>query len=291
MTEVVITDESLTSLKDKVIVVTGSSSGIGLATVHLLLSLGASVIGSDLNEPAEGAVSSSAQFSFLQVNITEWQGLVGLFKKAIELHGRVDHVFANAGMRPIVDYVSGIELDANDDPKEPTGIVLDVNLKGTINTATLAVHYIRQNPSGGSVVVNCSTTGLQRFRAVDYSVAKHGTIGLVRGVHTALTSQSVPVRINGVAASWTGTGIVAEQLFKKIGVYTQPPNAVARAVAMLMADHSRRGHLIHVDHCIYKEIDEALMLPTYNTLRHKDTGSEDETVGLMIEALKAAKGD
>ncbi|KAI0453918.1 short chain dehydrogenase [Xylaria acuta] len=291
MAEIVITDDSLTSLKDKVVIVTGSSSGIGLSTVQLLLSRGASVVGSDLSEPAEGAVSSSAQFSFHPANITEWQGQVGLFKKAIELHGRVDHVFANAGMRPVTDYVSGIELDDNGDPKQPTGIVLDVNLKGTINTTTLAVHYIRQNPNGGSIVVNCSTTGLQRFRCVDYAVAKHGTVGLVRGMHAALTVHSVPVRINGVAPSWTGSGIVVEQLFKKIGVYTQPPDAVARAVAMLMADESRRGHLIHVDHGVYKEVDEALLLPTYNTLPHKDTASEDESMGLMVEALKAEEGD
>ncbi|KAI0190721.1 hypothetical protein EV127DRAFT_79136 [Xylaria flabelliformis] len=291
MAEVVITDESLTGLKDKVIIVTGSSSGIGLATAHLLLSLGAYVIGSDLNEPAEDAALSSAQFSFHRANITKWQDLVGLFKKTIELHGRVDHVFANAGMGPKVDYVSDIKLDDNGDPKEPTSIVLDVNLKGTVNTATLAVHYIRQNPSGGSVVVNCSVTGFQRFRSVDYAVAKHGTVGLVRGVHAALSAQNVPVRINGVAPSWTGTGIVIDRLFQKLGLYTQPPDAVARAVAMLMADESRRGHQIHVDHGIYKEIDEALMLPTYNTIPHKDTADEDETVGRMREAVKVEKGE
>lgn len=135
------------------------------------------MIGSDLNEPTEGTESNSAHFYFHQANVTEWHGLVGLFKKAIELHGRVDHVFANAGMRPVVDYVSKIELDDNGDPKEPTSIVLDVNLKGTINTTTLAVHYIRQNPSGGSVVVNCSSTGLQRFRAVDYGQCLLAIVG------------------------------------------------------------------------------------------------------------------
>ncbi|KAI0441845.1 short chain dehydrogenase [Xylaria telfairii] len=289
MAEVVITDDSLVSLRDKVVVVTGSSSGIGLSTVQLLLSLGASVVGSDLNQPTEGIESNSAQFSFYQANVAEWHSLVGLFKKAIELHGRVDHVFANAGMGPVTNYVNGIELDDNGDPKEPTSIVLDVNLKGTINTTTLAVHYIRQNPSGGSIVVNCSATGLQRFRAVDYTVAKHGTIGLVRGMHKALTVQSVPVRINGVAPSWTGSGIVMEQMFKSIGVYTQPPDAVARAAAMLMADESRRGHLIHVDHGIFKEVDEALLLPTYDTLPHKDTVNEDEAMGRMVEALKAGR--
>ncbi|KAJ3576843.1 hypothetical protein NPX13_g3579 [Xylaria arbuscula] len=167
MTEFLITDDSLTGLKGKVIIVTGGCSGIGLSTVQLLFSLGASVIGADLQEPPEGTVSS-AQFTFHKTDVTKWHELVGLFKKAIELHGHVDHVLANAGVGPRTNYVNGIELDDNGDPKEPTSFTLDVNLKGTINTATLAIHYMRQNPDGGSLVINSSATGLQRFRAVDY---------------------------------------------------------------------------------------------------------------------------
>ncbi|KAI0535004.1 short chain dehydrogenase [Xylaria digitata] len=264
--------------------------GIGLATVQLLLSLGASVIGADLREPEEGAVSS-AQFTFHNTNVAKWQDLVGLFKKAIELHGRVDHVFANAGVGPVADYVSGIELDDNGDPKEPTSLVLDVNLKGTINTATLAIHYIRQNSNGGSIVINNSATALQRFRAVDYGVSKHGSLGLMRGLHSALTAQNVPVRINAVAPSWTASSIVVQQLFNQFGIYTQPASAVARAAANLMADESRRGHLIHVDHGIYKEVDEALLLPAYHTLPHKETTNEDEAMGQMIARMKAHAGE
>ncbi|TGJ81273.1 hypothetical protein E0Z10_g7496 [Xylaria hypoxylon] len=285
MAEFAITDDSLASLKDKVVIITGCSKGIGLSTAQLLLSLGASVVGADLHEPAEGTVSST-QFVFHNANVAKWQDLVGVFKKAMELHDRVDHVFANAGVSPATDYVSGIELDDNGDPKEPTSLVLDVNLKGAINAATLAVHYIRQNPIGGSIVINSSVMGLQRFRAVDYGVSKHGSLGLMRGLHSALTVQNVPVRINAVAPSWTAGGMVVEELFNSLGIYTQPASAVARAVVNLMADESHRGHLIHVDHGVYKEVDEALMLPTYNTLRHKDTADEDESMGRAAELMR-----
>ncbi|KAI0409354.1 short chain dehydrogenase [Xylaria palmicola] len=284
MAEVIITDESLSGLKDKVAIVTGGSSGIGLATVQLLLSVGASVVSTDLQEAAEGAVSSP-QFAFHRADVTAWRDLVGVFKKAVELHGRVDHVFANAGIGPKTDYVDGIELDESGDPKEPTHVSLDVNLKGVIDTATLGIHYIRRNAGGGSVVVNSSTTGLQRFRGVDYTVAKHGVIGLMRGLHSALAVHKVPVRVNAVAPSWTMTGLVQEETCEKAGVRAQPPGAVARAVVMLMADESRRGHLIHVDHGEYKEADEALLLPAYTTLRHKNTADEDKSMGLMVDAF------
>ncbi|KAI0517751.1 putative 15-hydroxyprostaglandin dehydrogenase [Xylaria bambusicola] len=283
MAEFLITDESLTSVEGKVVIVTGGSSGIGLSTVQLLLSLGASVVGADLHEPLEGAVSS-ARFTFNQADVSKWQDLVGLFKKAIQLHGRVDHVLSNAGVGPRTNYINGIELDENGDPKEPTSLVPDVNLKGAINTATLAIHYIRKNPSGGSIVVTSSATGLHRFRGVDYTVSKHGTIGLIRGLHTALAAQDIPVRINGLVPHWTASGIVQEELFKELGIYTQPASAVARAAVKLFADESRRGQLIHVDHGVYKEVDETL-LQVYETFQHEESTGGDEGIALLAARL------
>jgi len=95
---------------------------------------------------------------------------VSLFKEAIKRHGHIDHVYANAGVGSRTNYVDGIELDENGDPKEPTSFVLDINLKGVIHTATLGVHYLRREggSQGGSIVINASVTGLSRFRAVDY---------------------------------------------------------------------------------------------------------------------------
>lgn len=104
----------------------------------------------------------------------------------------------------------------------------------------------------------------------------------MRGLHVTLQSQNVPVRVNAIAPSWTGTSMVPQQLFNSAGVDTQTPDVVARAAAMLMADESRRGHLIHVDHGVYKEIDEALMLPTYRTLLHENTINEDEASGRVV---------
>ncbi|KAJ2972491.1 hypothetical protein NUW58_g9174 [Xylaria curta] len=120
------------------------------------------------------------------------------------------------------------------------------------------------------------------------AVAKHGTIGLMRSMHSALTRQDIPVRINAIAPSWTATGMVMEQVFKKFGVYTQSSDVVARAAAMLMADESRSGHLIHVDRGVYKEVDEAYLLPAFDSLMHKDTANEDDTFWRVAEAYAEA---
>lgn len=142
----------------------GGSSGIGLATVATLLSQGASVVNADLQAPAQ---QPEGAYTFVQANVAIWADLVVLFKTTKEIYGRVDHVFANAGVGPRTDYLS-TEVDENGDLKEPSHQLLDVSLKGVINTATLAIHYMRDQPEGGSIVINGSSTGLQRLRAVDY---------------------------------------------------------------------------------------------------------------------------
>lgn len=155
-------------LGKKLIVVLGGSSGIGLATTNLLLDLGAKVVIGDLQPPTTAIEDDRA--SFHKTDVTVWSDQITLFKEARQLHGRIDHVFANAGVGPRADYLS-TALDQNGDLVEPTFVTLDVNLKAVIYTATIAVYYMReeqQSPAGGSIVVVSSVAGVSRFRAVDY---------------------------------------------------------------------------------------------------------------------------
>jgi NAD(P)-dependent dehydrogenase (short-subunit alcohol dehydrogenase family) len=110
----------------------------------------------------------------VRTNVTSWADLSTLFKEAKQLHGRIDYVFANAGIGPRANYLA-IETEENGDMKEPTHEVLDINLKSVINTACLAVHFMKQQIEGGSVVLMGSSTGLQPLRAPDYckSRTKH----------------------------------------------------------------------------------------------------------------------
>ncbi|KUI64204.1 putative oxidoreductase YkvO [Cytospora mali] len=285
MPEFLITDEELTGLKGKVVVLTGGSSGIGLATVQLLLSLGAFVVNGDVAPTAE---PQAAGYTWVKTNVANWADLTALFKEAKKIHGRIDHIFANAGLGPRADYFS-MEVDENGDLKEPTYDLIDVSMKGVMNTVTLALYYMRQQAEGGSIVVNGSTMGIQRCRAVDYATAKHAVTGFARGLHPILVDTKLPIRINTLAPTWTETAVLPglKETMAKIGVEIQSANSVARAAVMLMANTDRKGELIHVQRGKYQEIDEAILLPVVDGIR-KDYPAEDDVLRRALAAMAEA---
>ncbi|KAF4468004.1 (-)-trans-carveol dehydrogenase [Fusarium albosuccineum] len=286
MTDFGLGDDDLTALKGKVIIVTGGSSGIGLATVELLLSVGASVVCGDVQTPRK---DFKGAFKFVKTDVTKWEDLIMLFNEAKEAHGRVDHVFANAGIGPRADYLS-TQLDPNGNLIEPSNMNLDVNLKGVINTSTLAIYHLRQRSEGGSIVITGSATGLQRFRAVDYATGKHGVLGFGRGLVPLLEEFQPPIRINTLVPSWTDSDVLPslKSQLNDINIKVQPASVVARCAASLMADTSMNGRVVHVQRGKYTEVDEAILLPAYERINGDDDPSEDEVLKRLMEAAPAA---
>lgn len=76
---------------------------------------------------------------------------------------------------------------------------------------------------------------------------------------------------------------------EQIGVGLQPASAVGRAAALLMADGSRNGHMIHVQLGKYKEIDEAVLLPAFESIKGPDYPGEDDVFRRLLEALAAGQ--
>ncbi|KFY36227.1 hypothetical protein V494_05201 [Pseudogymnoascus sp. VKM F-4513 (FW-928)] len=287
MAEFLIKDEDLTSLKDKVVVLTGGSSGIGLATVTLLLSLGASVVSGDINPPADSPVSPA--FTFVQTDVATWSDLRTLFKTAHEQHKRIDYVFANAGVGPRADYLS-LAVDESGDLQEPSHQLFDISLKGLINTATLGVHYMKTQPEGGNVVLMGSSTGLQPLRAPDYSSAKHGVLGFGRGYARLLDVAKVPIRVNTLMPSWTTTSVVPslDVIMPAISQPCQDPLIVARAAAYLMATKERQGDVVYVADGKYTEIEKTVLYPAYEKIKGEGNKTDDEVLENIVAFATAA---
>lgn len=111
MTSFNISDEQLDEIKDQVVVITGASSGIGLAALRRVIKHGGKPFASDLNPLPEPERSS---VPFFKANVTSWTEQVALFKAAEKHYGKIDHVFANAGIRPSISLLEE-DVDENGD--------------------------------------------------------------------------------------------------------------------------------------------------------------------------------
>lgn len=129
---------------------TGGASGIGLAAVRILADAGAKTFMLDIDPPAEAAPESA---TFIKCDVTSWADLRAAFTQA----DRVDIAIANAGVSEDQPYFEDRTGD-DDELLEPTFRVLDVNFKGVVLFAKLAVSYMRKHGAGGSIVVTASAT-------------------------------------------------------------------------------------------------------------------------------------
>jgi len=221
------------------------------------------------------------RLTFVKTNVTTWTDLSAIFKAAKAKHGKIDHVFANAGISGRTTYLDE-KVDENGDLLEPNHLVYDINLKGAVNTCALAIHYMRRQDLGGSIVLTASASSFQRFRAVDYTTAKHGVLGFMRGI-TPLLQPNIPIRVNCIAPSWTTTGLVPEGFIEQIaGIGTQTPVVVARSVAILMADAQRNGQLIYSVEGKYSEAEGTLLKAAADVV---GDANEDLVMAKLLQAM------
>ncbi|KAJ6014427.1 hypothetical protein N7540_009018 [Penicillium herquei] len=257
MEDLIISDEALAGIQDKVILITGGSAGIGRATAQLCLDLGAYVVVGDMSTP-NPPFQETDKVKFLEVNVTKWESLRNLIIEAEKWQGRIDHVFANAGVSPSEDFLD-VKLDEAGQLQPPNYRTIDVNFTAVINTIHLAKAYMtelatQKTIGAASIVLAASASSFQNFTTPDYTISKHGVLGMLRGLVGGLDGK---VRINAISPSWTKTGILAtySPLFEKIGVDMQSPDVVARSAVLLFADQERNGDVIYSWGGSYREVN------------------------------------
>src|SRR5688500_4912512 len=87
-------------LRDRVAVITGAGSGIGLATAHRFAQEGARVVCADIDEEAGTKVAAEVGGLFVKTDVTSEEDVERLFRTAFETYGSVDVAFNNAGISP-----------------------------------------------------------------------------------------------------------------------------------------------------------------------------------------------
>lgn len=151
-------------------------------------------------------------------------------------------------------------LDESGQLEPPNLRTIDINLLGPIYTARLASAYMselasqRPEGAGGSIVLAASASSFQNFSAGDYTIAKHGVLGMIRGMGSNL--QEKGLRLNAIAPSWTATGIVPGDILKSLNAGVQSPEVVAQSVVLLFADPDRHGEVIYSWEGHYREVNK-----------------------------------
>ena len=183
----------------KIALVTGSSSGIGLATANKLNALGATVILADKLEPKD----SHGKY-FYKIDISETDDLYKLRDYIRQEFGRLDYLVANAGILPTP---AGIK-DITEENIEKT---IDVNLKGTFQSLKVIGELIQETSRDGAIVAVSSVDGIiGEPWGVIYSATKAGIISLTKSFARNLSEPLV--RVNAVAP-----GLIDTPLSKSTG--------------------------------------------------------------------------
>ena len=202
-------------VESKVVVITGASSGIGAATAKLLAQNGAKVVlGARRGERLErlaGEIGESA--AWLQSDSSKLEDMQALTALAREKFGKVDVLFANAGIMPGSDMS---EMKVQD-----WMAMVDINIKGVLNAiaAILPEFIVRR---GGQIIVTSSIAGT---RSVPGNAVYCGTKHFVRAMLDSMRMESV----------MEGTNIRTTAIYPG-AVKTELLNAIAPSQAKAMVE-------------------------------------------------------
>jgi NAD(P)-dependent dehydrogenase (short-subunit alcohol dehydrogenase family) len=229
-------------LQDKVILITGGASGIGLASVERCLKEGAKVALADLagSAGAEKAAELDKQFPgcclFTAVDVTSTEQVNQMVTDAVAKFGRLDGVFNNAG-------IGGIN-PADTYLDEDFLRIIDINLNGVFRVARAALKPMYAQGSGS--IVNCaSILGVfGQSGTAAYTAAKGGVVNLTRTL--ALEGAAKGVRVNTIGPGYIDTPLLSllDDATKQFLIGLHPvgrlgrPEEVANAALFLLSDEA-----------------------------------------------------
>lgn len=189
-----------TNLKNKVAVVTGGNSGIGLATAHSLIGDGAKVVITGRNQEnldrAVAALGPNAQA--LQGDVANLDDLERIFQTVSATHGKIDVLFVNAG---IAEFVPIESVDV-----EHYERLFGTNVKGAYFTVQKALPHLND---GASIILNSSIVNVLGLPGASiYAATKAALRSFARTLAVELASRKI--RVNVVSPGLTETPLVGK---------------------------------------------------------------------------------
>jgi NAD(P)-dependent dehydrogenase (short-subunit alcohol dehydrogenase family) len=210
-------------IQDRVAVITGGCSGIGLATVRRFVEEGAKVVVGDVNDEAGAALVEELGevATYVHVDVTSKDEVDALFQAAKDTYGSVDIAFNNAGISPPEDD-SILDTDL-----EAWRKVQEVNLTSVYLCCKAALPYMLEQKRG-SIINTASFVAVMGAATsqISYSASKGGVLSMTRELGVQFAREGV--RVNALCPGPVNTPLLQE-LFAK-----DPERAARRLVHVPM---------------------------------------------------------
>jgi 3-oxoacyl-[acyl-carrier protein] reductase len=239
-------------LKDKVAIITGAASGIGLAAAFSFAREGAKVAVVDFNEELGNASVNDLKAegydaTFFQVNVADRESVDEMVKAVLGRYGRIDILVNNAGITK-----DGMlsKLAVEDFQK-----VIDVNLTGVFH-CTQAVLPTMVEQGKGKIINTSSVSGVYgNVGQTNYAATKAGVVGMTKTWAKELGRKGI--NVNAVAPGFIETGMTAkvpEKILEQMKMMVPlgrlgVPEDIANAYLFLASEESNyvNGTVLHVD--------------------------------------------
>ncbi len=250
----------LFSLEGKVALVTGASSGLGVAFTRGLARAGANVVVTArrqdmIDQTAEMVRSYGGKALAVAADITDEEAFEGVFQRTVEEFGRLDILVNNAGYTDR----SGLRHDLGSLKRMRS--IIELDLLATVNGCRLAGQQMLTQGGGGVIINVSSILGRvgSEFRAASYHAAKGGVDALTRVL--AIEYAREGIRVNAIAPSYFDGTELMDKVFESnpatrdysisrtpMGRLGQPDD-LEGAIVYLASDAARfvTGHILYVD--------------------------------------------
>ena len=239
-------------LDDKVALITGGESGIGLATAGLFVSEGAAVqiVGIDQDRLTAAAVKLGSERALTSVaDVTDEEAVARAIAEGVQRYGHFDVVVSNAG-------ITGEVSELVDYPSDAFARTLAVHILGGFHVLK---HTIPHVTDGGSIIITSSVVGLIGAPGVSgYIAAKHGQVGLMRAAAKELAPRRI--RVNTMHPGPTSTAFQDSIETRATGL---PRDEAAKAFDSMipLGRHTTTDEIAHA--MLYLASDESAMVSSH----------------------------